>query len=455
MESTRTTEVTGGGADATGEAADLGEEEGRTDRPGTDGTVQLDRRAGRDGDRPAPALELMPVRVRGRPARGGRGFPSAAAGGRVRGVDGLRALAVALVMVYHLAPGVLPGGALGVDIFFTISGFVITRLLLVEFARTGDVAMGRFYLRRWLRLVPALLTVCAVCALLALTTDLPSLDQAWTAVVLSATFLINIVRAAQPGVYSSDTSLLSHTWSLGVEEQFYLLWPPLLLLLLRRVGARAVLIATAVLCLLPVLWRLTLWSETAAHRIYNGTDTRADQLLIGALLALVVARLHREDRLLAVLARWSGRLAWPALGVLALIVWQVPLTGASSWTASWYTAGFLVAAVLSAVLVASLELRPRAWLTRALSLTPLVWIGQNLSYGLYLWHYPLSRLSADVVAEPWQGTATVVASVAAALASHYLVERPFNRLGRSRAARGAAAGAVPGRAASRTPDSCR
>ncbi|WP_063798044.1 acyltransferase [Streptomyces sp. 150FB] len=362
----------------------------------------------------------------------GRGFPSALRGrGRVRGVDGLRTLAVGLVMVYHLEPGLLPGGALGVDVFFTISGFVITRLLVAEFARTGNVAMRSFYWRRWLRLVPALLTVCALCAVLALTTELAGFDGAWASIGLTVTFLVNIVRAMQPGVFTDSTSLLGHAWSLGVEEQFYLIWPPLLLLLLRRISARKVVLCAATLCLLPMVWRFLLWSPSAAHRIYNGTDTRADQLLAGALLALVVARLHADDRRLAALRQWSARLAWPALGVLALIVWQVPMTGASAWESSWYTVGFLVAAALSVTVVAALELEPGSWLSRLLSLAPMAWVGRNLSYGLYLWHYPLGRLLHDLGMPTglgtWHAPTTLAATFAAATASYYLIERPLTR----------------------------
>jgi peptidoglycan/LPS O-acetylase OafA/YrhL len=369
----------------------------------------------------------VPVQPKLAAPSGGRGYPSAVrGGGRVQGVDGLRTLAVGLVMVYHLEPGLLPGGALGVDVFFTISGFVITRLLVAEYTRTGDIAMGPFYWRRWLRLVPALLTLCAVCAVLAGTTALPGFGGAWTSVLLSATFLVNIVRAAQPGPYSGSTALLAHNWSLGVEEQFYLLWPPLLRLLLRRVRPRTVLVWAAALCALPVVWRWLLWDPTQAHRIYNGTDTRADQLLAGALLAIAVARLRADDRRLRALARWSGRLAWPALCLLGLIVWQVPMTESSAWTESWYTVGFLVAALLSATVVAALELRPASALGRLLALAPLAWVGRNLSYGLYLWHYPLGRLLSDVGVGQGHLVATLAASFAAATASHYLIERPLN-----------------------------
>ncbi|WP_254407483.1 acyltransferase [Streptomyces sp. GMY02] len=372
-------------------------------------------------------MTLAPPRPDDRRVRGGHGFPSALGKGRVRGVDGLRTLAVVLVLAYHFVPGPLPGGALGVDVFFTISGFVITRLLLAEFARTGAVGMRSFYWRRWKRLVPALLVVCAVCAVLAGTTQLRGFEDAWTSIALSATFLVNIVRAAQPGLYTDETALLGHTWSLGVEEQFYLLWPPFLLLLLLRFRPRTVLLCAVALCLLPVLWRCVLWSPTAAHRIYNGTDTRADQLLVGALLALVVARLDPEDPRLAALRRWAGRLAWPAMGMLALIVWQVPMTGTSTWTVPWYTVGFLVTAVLSATVVAALELRPLSLLSRVLSLAPLAWTGRNLSYGLYLWHYPLGRLMAGLGLDTWHVPAAVAATFAAALASHYLVEKPLTR----------------------------
>ncbi|MFF8100942.1 acyltransferase family protein [Streptomyces sp. NPDC016640] len=369
----------------------------------------------------------------------GRGFPSALArGGRVNGLDGLRTCAVALVLVYHVTPDLVPGGSVAVDLFFTISGFVITRLLLAEYARTGGVALLLFYRRRWLRLVPALLAVCTLCAALSVTTSLWGFDGAWRAAGLSALFLVNVVRAAESGPYSDLTGPLAHTWSLGVEEQFYLLWPLVLLVLLRRVGARTVLLCTAVLCALPALWRWVLWNPDAAHRIYNGTDTRADQLLAGALVAVVLARLRADDPRSAVLRLWAGRLAWPALGLLALVAWRMPVTaGIGGWTAAWYTAGFLGVAVLSATLVAGLELRPDGRLSRLLSLTPLAWAGRNLSYGIYLWHYPVVRLLASLGVEDGRLPATVVLSLLMALLSYHVIEAPFLRRARDHAPGGA------------------
>jgi peptidoglycan/LPS O-acetylase OafA/YrhL len=348
----------------------------------------------------------------------------------VAGLDGLRTVAVVLVIVYHVEPGPLPGGSVAVDVFFTLSGFVITRLLIAEYARTGGIGLRRFYRRRWLRLGPALLTMCAVTALLSLAFPLPLFDGAWTAAVLAAVSVVNLVRAGESGPYSDLTAPLSHTWSLGVEEQFYLAWPLLLLLLLRHTTARKVLAWVAALCVLPLLWRLALWDPTAAHRIYNGPDTRADQLLIGALLAVILARLHADDPRLALLRRWAGRLCWPALALLGLIAWQIPIAGTSAWNPVWYTAGFMLAAVLSATVVAALDLVPGSWPSRLLSIGALAWIGRNLSYGMYLWHYPVIRLLSDLgVADDQLLPMGMVATVAAALVSYVVVERPMLRRG--------------------------
>ncbi|MFE7897793.1 acyltransferase family protein [Streptomyces sp. NPDC057424] len=378
------------------------------------------------------APELVPLSAERRRG-GGRGFSSALRGGRVAGLDGLRTVAVMLVIVYHLEPEAVHGGSVAVDVFFTLSGFVITRLLVAEYARSGRIGLGSFYWRRWLRLGPAMLVMCAVTALLSVALPLPLLDGAWKAAALAAVSVVNLVRAGEPGPYSDLTAPLSHTWSLGVEEQFYLAWPLLLLMLLRRMTARRVLGWVAALCVLPLLWRMVLWDPTAAHRIYNGPDTRADQLLVGALLALVLARLRADDPRLALLRRWAGRLCWPALALLGLIAWQVPISEPSGWNPVWYTVGFLAAAVLSTVVVAAMDLCPQALPSRLLSVPALAWVGRNLSYGMYLWHYPVLRLLFDLGMEgDWLLPAGIVATVVAALASYILIEGPLLRRERFR-----------------------
>jgi len=378
--------------------------------------------------------------------RAGRGFPSATRRtGRVNGLDGLRTLAVCLVIAYHVNPDLLPGGSVAVDVFFTISGFVITRLLLAEYARSGGIALLPFYRRRWLRLVPALLALCAVCAVLVATTTLLGQEASLQAAGVAATFLTNVVRAMEPGSYSDTTGPFAHTWSLGVEEQFYLLWPLLMLAMLRWLRARTVLLCTAALCVLPLLWRCVLWNPDAAHRIYNGTDTRADQLLAGALVAVVLARLRADDPRLALLRTWAGRLGWPALGLLAAVAWWMPITSdAGVVTVLWYTVGFLLVALVSATLVAGLELRPDSRMSQVLSVAPLAWVGRNLSYGMYLWHYPVVRLLGSLGLEDGQLAATVVLTVGMALLSYYAIEKPFLR-------RSAGRSVVAGRAVPRAP----
>lgn len=344
------------------------------------------------------------------------------------GLDGLRTVAVVLVIVYHVEPDLVPGGSVGVDVFFTLSGFVITRLLVAEYARTGRIGLAAFYRRRWRRLGPAMLAMCAVTALLSVALPLPLFDGAWVAAALAAVSVVNLVRAGEAGPYSDLTTSLAHTWSLGVEEQFYLAWPLVLLVLLRHAAARTVLVWVAVLCVLPVIWRTVLWDPTAAHRIYNGPDTRADQLLVGALLAVVLARLRADDPRLALLRRWTGRLCGPALALLGLIAWQIPITGASGWNPVWYTVGFLATAVVSATVVAALDLCPRSWPSRLLSTSAPAWVGRNLSYGMYLWHYPVIRLLSDLgVRGDRLLPAGLAVTAVAALASYALVERPLLR----------------------------
>lgn len=395
-----------------------------------DPAVKTAERTANRSERPdGEAAKSLPVPRRLPSGLARTGFrPAAWNAGRVVGLDGLRTLALGLVLVYHVEPDLLPGGSVAVDLFFTISGFVITRLLMAEYARTGDIAMARFYRRRWLRLVPALLVVCAFTAVMGTVTSLPGFDDGTTAAGLAAAFLVNVVRAVQPGPYDEATAALGHTWSLGVEEQFYLAWPLLLRGVLRGMSARAAVLCVAGICFLPLLWRCVLWDPDAAHRLYNGTDTRADQLLAGAVLAVVLGRLAPADRRRELLRVWAGRLCWPAIVVLGLIVGRMPITGDDGiWTSLWYTIGLSGTALLSAIVIAALQLRPTGLLSRLLSAAPLVWIGRNLSYGMYLWHYPMVRLLAGLGVDAWRLPATVAATLLVATASHYLVERPLHR----------------------------
>ena len=198
-------------------------------------------------------------------------------------LDGLRAIAVLLVIGYHVDGNVLPGGLFGVDVFFTLSGFLITTVLLEEYARRGRFDLRRFYFRRVLRLYPAMLfMLLGAVALGALIGGPYGWHLTITDVPLAMTYTLNWVAGAAHGL-----SLVTHLWSLCVEEQFYLIWPLVMLVALRR-GPRTALavactIAVVAAALTPVLYQLG-----GTDRVYHGTDARAPELLVGAIAALLI-----------------------------------------------------------------------------------------------------------------------------------------------------------------------
>jgi peptidoglycan/LPS O-acetylase OafA/YrhL len=340
-------------------------------------------------------------------------------------LDGLRGLAVAAVIAYHLGLDWAPrGGAVGVTLFFSLSGYLITTLLLRELDRAGRVRLGAFYARRALRLFPALiLVVVAVAGYVRwLAPASASHDLSGLAWVLG--YVGNWHRA----IYGFNSlTLLDHTWTLAVEEQFYLLWPPLLLLAAHR--SRRLLLTVAVVgAVAPMVIRLLLWDglESAA-RVLNGTDTAADPLMMGCVLAIVLSRASGERlaRLSAVarVAVWPAALLLLADALLRLDQNDVP-TGVTI-TLLW---GPLALGLASTVVVAHAALRPPRWLA-------LAWLRGIgiISYGLYVWHYPIIR----ALDEQRPGALSVAEQVLAvgltllvAGLSYALVERPFLSLKR-------------------------
>ena len=348
---------------------------------------------------------------------------------RLRGLDGLRALAVTTVILFHLTPGLLPGGYLGVDIFFVISGFLITTLLLREHAQHGHIAFRAFWVRRARRLLPALALVVLASATAALVIGGDVLVGIARQMLGAATFSYNWLALASQASYFDSTTpeLFRNLWSLAVEEQFYLVWPLVIavLVLLKRRGWRLALVTLLALGSISAMVTLsTLGAEPT--RLYYGTDTHSFGLAIGA--GLAVLTLDWSPRPLE--WRRATRRLLPLLGgvaLLGLLALSYFLVEDSFWV---FRGGLVLVAALTALAIAG-SLVPESLLGRALDAAPLRVVGER-SYGLYLWHWPANLLvtAAAPALNPWViGAIALAITVVAAALSYRFVEQPVRRRG--------------------------
>jgi peptidoglycan/LPS O-acetylase OafA/YrhL len=333
-------------------------------------------------------------------------------------LDGLRAVAVFSVIVYHVNEPWLPGGFLGVDLFFVLSGFLITSLLLVEHEGTNRINLSRFWSRRARRLLPAILILLIVVAIVEHQVVAEATVRAGRRGELLATlfYAANWFFIATGRSYFADyggASPVRHTWSLAIEEQFYLLFPLIMSFGLRL--KRRWLLA-AVLATLGVSgWLMAaLFTPSNPSRSYFGTDARIHQLLAGAVLAILLASRYQP----AIVA-WTRRMVFPAS--LALVAAFLLMRDDGSF---YYHGGAVGIGLVTAVLIAGLE-HP-AGLRDVLSIRPMVAVGK-ISYGMYLWHFPLivwllrfSAFSPGVLL-----AVTLVLTLIAATVSYTLVERPI------------------------------
>ena len=355
---------------------------------------------------------------------------------RIGGLDGLRAVAVGAVVAYHLWPDVLPAGFLGVDLFMVLSGFLITGLLVEERARTGTVRLGAFWMRRFRRLVPALLAVVGVVAVWVDLAGPAALRPTVRGQGIASLLYVGNWKLVSDGTsYAAlmkPPSPLLHLWSLAIEEQFYVFWPLAVagVLYLARGRIKAVMLLAGCGAVASAAL-MAGWFDPQEDplRLYYGTDTRAQAFLVGALALLASRHFIRE--------RWSRLVR--AVGVPALVLLTAAFALLTS-PSTLYRGGFLIFAALSAIAVVAVTVPGP--LARLLDRGPLRLIGR-VSYGIYLWHWPIIvMVREDTV--PLRGVALLalrLTLIAAATATSWvLIERPYKRAPRRIAIRLAPAG---------------
>ena len=333
-------------------------------------------------------------------------------------LDGLRGLAVLAVVVFHALPLALPGGFLGVDIFFVLSGYLITNLLLLEHKKTNRIDVRQFYTRRWFRLGPALLVMLTLYGLTVwLFSPEATLKNQGTDILLTLLYLTNWGRA----LLLKESTDLGHTWSLAVEEQFYIVWPLLLWFIMRAVGRNRALVSVIVI-LAVASWATRQWlfhDGAVIARIYNGLDTRVESIMWGAVLAawMNLKTGHLPTR------KWTGQL--PALAWISLLGILLMFAKAD-WTSDWYYQyGLTLVAIFSVLMIQHLHSSENSLMKQVFSHPWLVWLG-TVSYGLYLWHFPIYKLLLSFDIEDWQLLVLGgMMTVPVAAMSYYGLERPL------------------------------
>ncbi|HSL73963.1 MAG TPA: acyltransferase family protein [Ilumatobacteraceae bacterium] len=369
------------------------------------------------------------------------------------GLDGMRALAVVAVMVYHANADWLPGGYLGVEVFFVISGYLITLLLISEKERTSTVDMRQFWIRRGRRLLPALFTMLLALTIWVSIFERDELGKLRGDVIASVAYVANWYQIWTGAGYTAanDFAPLRHLWSLAVEEQFYLVWPLVMVALLRGgtrriadisrwlvVAALAITVFTAVTFYAgpigtPEVTPDAYWSVLGRDISifdwsYLGTFTRASGLLLGAAFAMI----WRPVAVMRGPLRTKGALldvvSVGGFAILAAMVWFMWLVGPDGGNPWLFRGGFLLCAIATLMMVAAVT-HERALTSRLLSIPVLLWIGTR-SYGLYLYHWPIYQLMRGIAGKPLTLTQFAVAMVITGVItelSYRYIETPIRK----------------------------
>lgn len=363
-------------------------------------------------------------------------IPESPRGVRLAGLDGLRAIAVIAVIAFHFGPSGAVGGYVGVDVFFVISGFLITGLLLKEHARKGRIQIGSFLLRRARRLMPALFALLVCVTVYGWVFLGPESSQFRPDLVASLLYGENWYQIFSGSSYFADQGLplLRHLWSLAVEEQFYFAWPILVAacLAFRKTRTWTLICVSVALAGVSGLlaYRLAdpfnpsaLLASESLNRVYLGTDTRALGLLLGALLAMVLSMNRGRPHA----RRWVGSAvdapAFAALAGLGVIMASVDIQ------APWlYRGGFILVDVLTLIILFSLVSPSASWMRILLRWAPLEWVGKR-SYGLYLWHWPVFRLLRPDQGNLLATSLCLLVTLALTEFSYRVIEEPIRSQG--------------------------
>ena len=347
----------------------------------------------------------------------------------ITGLDGIRAIAVIMVLAYHLKLALFKSGFLGVTVFFVLSGYLITGILISEVEEEGTIDLKNFWLRRIRRLVPAVMSMAVVIIFVSAVVNRIIFTKGckdFLASVLGFNNWWQIFNKVSYFEAAGVPSPFTHCWSLAIETQFYLIYPLILLGIYKLVKSReegrakrGLLFAgvTLLLALISVILMIVLFDpQQDASRVYYGTDTRAFSLLFGALLAILWDYRMVPRRLSA-----SVNMVLGSVSFAVLLVMTIAINGSSNF---WYRGGQFVGTILTVLVIYTVSGR-KTWLSRFLSNPVLKWIGDR-SYSIYLWHYPIILLiSKGIKASWWITLIEIVLSVVLAELSYRFIETPI------------------------------